>query len=110
MTVINIPFNSWSKERLLIGGKKATSRNKKYGQVGDVFVVGFERGVASCTMPFSHSYKLTHVEHVTLGFVADHCWRLEGAVDREEFIEVWNDIHPKKRFDKNQKVYLHVFD
>ncbi len=36
---ITIPFNDWSKERLRGQLKKATSRYKKYGDVGDTFIV-----------------------------------------------------------------------
>ena len=32
MARINIPFNTWSEERLATGQKLATSRNKKYGE------------------------------------------------------------------------------
>jgi len=107
--VVTIEFNEWSKMRLLYGSKRATSRRRRKGQVGDVFIVSFDKGLDN-DCPFSKTYKIKHIEHVSLGFVADHFYAMEGAMTPGEFIDVWNQIHPRKTFEKNQKVYLHVFD
>jgi len=99
--VIDIPFNSWSKIRLARGQKTATSRNHRYGCPGDVFVVKIRDLV--------FRYRLTHVERVSLGFVRDCFYLQEGCNSGEEFVDVWNSIHPNRGFDENQKVWLHVF-
>jgi len=94
---IRIPFNNWSRERLKKGIKTATSRNKKYGEVGDTFVVD---GV---------TYELEVVTKVSLQSVLDVCYDIEGAKSKEEFIEIWKEIHPRKGWDPDQKVWFHRF-
>ena len=101
---INIPFNDWSKARLRANHKNATSRNKRYGNVGDTFTV-------DCGYSDDRyiKYELTHVERVTLAFVRDHFYWQEGCHVADMFVDVWNDIHPKKKFVDEQKVWLHYF-
>ena len=94
---IRIPFNNWSRERLKKGIKSATSRNKKYGEVGDTFVVD---GV---------SYELTVVTKVSLQSVLDIAWDIEGAKSKDEFVKVWKSIHPYKGWVPDQKVWFHRF-
>lgn len=93
---INIPFNEWSKERLGIT-KFGTSRNKKYGDVGDLFIVG------------KYEYQLIHVIKLPLVFIRNVLYEWEGAESSEEFEQVWNDIHPKKGFVPDQEVWYHHF-
>jgi hypothetical protein len=106
MSKIEIPFNEWSKERLSINSKCATSRNKKYGNPGDTFSVTFI-GCSSGT--WTRVYRLMFVEKVSLGFVAKFFYSMEGCLTPDEFVKVWNDIHPRKKFDPEQLVWLHVF-
>ncbi len=98
MTEIKIPFNDWSLERLQYDNKTATTRNKKYGKPGDVFYV-------MNTIKF----ELDEVIQKTLHDVAYYHFREEGARDPHEFIDVWKELHPKKGFVHNQKVYFHTF-
>ena len=97
MSEIKIPFNKWSKDRLKAGVKTATSRTKKYGVVGDVFVVD---GV---------SYELEIVSKVSLQTVLDVAWDVEGAKSKDEFVEVWESIHPRRGFVSDDKVWFHRF-
>ena len=101
---IVIPFNDWSKARLRANHKIATSRNKRYGNVGDTFTV--ECGYSNQPL---HRYELTHVERVSLAFVRDKFYWEEGCNSEDMFIQVWNDIHPKKKFNDEHKVWLHLF-
>jgi len=105
MSEIKIPFNEWSKTRLLF--KRCTSRNRKYGEVGDTFVCNYESIITGDERIIK--YQITHIEKVTLGFVAEHLYKLEGASLPEEFIKVWEDIHPVIGFVPTQKVWVHVF-
>ncbi len=97
-----VPFNSWSKERLDMGSKVATSRNKRYGDMGDYFEVDFGNR--------SRIYKITHVVEVPLSVVKQFFWREEGCNSSKEFVEVWEDIHPRKGFVPDQEVWLHLFE
>lgn len=94
---VNIPFNKWSKERLNTNGKCCTSRTRQYGIDGDVFVV---EGVI---------YEMVTYQLFPLWFVKEFLWKLEGANSPEEFEQVWNEIHPIKKFDPNQIVGVHFF-
>ncbi len=67
MTRIHMPFNEWSLERLLNGKKIATSRNKKYGKLGDVFIIR------------KKIFRITGVERLKLTIVAKFHYKEEGA-------------------------------
>lgn len=103
---IKIPFNDWSKARLNAGRKNVTSRNKRYGNVGDYFTVVIQVNNENVKVL---QYELTHVERVTLGFVRDHFYWQEGCQVEDMFVDVWNEIHPRKKFDDDHKVWLHYF-
>jgi len=104
MAEIEIPFNEWSKARLRANHKVATSRNKRYGDVGDTFVVAC--GYSDNPLKY---YELTHVERVTLAFVRDKFYWQEGCKDEDMFVFIWNDIHRRKKFEDEHKVWLHLF-
>lgn len=94
---IKIPFNKWSKDRLKAGMKSATSRTKRYGAIGDTFIVDGKK------------YVIDFVENTKLGEVADVMYDIEGANSKEEFIEIWKSIHPKKGYDPDQLIWFHGF-
>lgn len=81
---MKLPFNDWSKSRIKQGRKFCTSRTKKYDDK-----------------------QVTDIWQVTLRFVKQYLWQVEGADSPEEFEEVWNSIHPKKKFNPEQMVYVH---
>jgi len=97
MSVIEIPFNEWSTERLLSGNKTATSRNKKYGRKGDVFHVQ------------NMSFEIDSIEYIRLMTIAYMHFKEEGATGSQEFINVWTELHPKVGFVPSHKVYFHKF-
>ena len=97
MAEINIPFNDWSKGKLAIQTKKATSRYSKYGKVEDTFLVD------------EFKYELELILRLPLWFVAENLYRSEGANSKEEFIEVWESIHPRKGFRPFDLVWYHHF-
>ena len=94
---IEIPFNDWSKERLGLSVKNAKSRNKKYGNVGDTFIVG------------ESVYMLDLVVKLPLWFIAQELWRTEGCICDIEFMGIWEKIHPRKGWVDNQEVWYHHF-
>ncbi len=97
MSVIEIPFNDWSVERLLSGNKTATSRNKKYGRPGDVFHVQ------------NTVFEIESIEYLKLMNVAYMHYKEEGATGSREFIDVWTGLHQKVGFIPSHKVYFHKF-
>lgn len=104
MSEIEIPFNEWSKARLRANHKTATSRNQRYGVIGDTFTV-------DCGYSYKplRRYEITHIEKVTLAFVRDKFFWEEGCDNEDMFVSIWNEIHPVKKFDDEQKVWLHIF-
>lgn len=97
MAKIHIPFNKWSRDRLKTGRKTATTRTKRYGNVGDTFEVD------------GKTYVITDVRRTKLGTVAYGHFSEEGCSRPSEFIEVWRKIHPIKGFDPHEDVWIHFF-
>ena len=94
---IIIPFNDWSRDRLLLMVKRATSRTKRYGKVGDTFTVDGQR------------YELELIVKLPLWFISEELYDSEGCFHSLEFERVWKSIHPDKGFDPNQDVWYHKF-
>lgn len=79
------------------GKKTATSRTKKYGEVGDYFNID------------GWWFQLTGVDKRSLHDVVTFHLGEEGARNRQEFIEIWNTIHPKRGFVGSDEVWFHAF-
>ena len=94
----------WSTTKLFHHKKYATFRNKKYGEVGNVFDVSLPDGNFQ-------TYELIGQVKMPLWVVAKFLWRIECAISEQDFINVWNDIHPRKRYedDINHEVWVHFF-
>ena len=97
MSKVIIPFLSRFKEPMISGQKTATTRVRKYGSIGDVFSI------------FGSSFELTKVEKVPLNSVATSYYSQEGFVSKQEFVNVWEQIHPIRGYDSEQIVWLHQF-
>jgi len=97
MSRIAIPFLERWRESMSQGIKTCTSRTKCYGQLGDIFVV------------FDATFWLGKVEKMKLEDVATTLFREEGCHSPEEFIKVWEELHPRKGWDGGQKVWVHHF-
>jgi hypothetical protein len=95
---VYIPFRDDMVRAIENGMKCCTSRNKRYGDPGDHFML---RG---------KTYHLTSIQHYTLDHVAHGLFREEGTNSSAEFIALWEEIHPLKGFDPNQKVWTHFFE
>lgn len=97
VTEIKIPFREDMQKAILEGKKTMTCRTKTYGEKGDTFVVGGSRFV------------LTSVTKVNLGIVATCYYSLEGVGSPEEFIHLWDEIHPHRGYSSIQSVWVHRF-
>lgn len=95
--LLDVPMNDWSVGKLRNGEKSATTRTERYGNPGDRFE-------AADTV-----YELTHVVEVPLHVVAGYFYEPEGCKTKGEFIEVWEEIHPRKGYEPDWMVYLHLF-
>ena len=96
-TVVEIPFNEWSRKRLQAGVKCATTRRFPYGKPGDRF------------QAVGRWWVLTDVRRIRLEEVAERYYKEEGAESPEEFIEVWKSIHPRAGWTPKRWVWIHFF-
>ena len=82
----NLPFNSWSRERILQGRKSCTSRHRLYD---DPLV--------------------THTVHLTWEWIKRFHWEAEGADSPEELQQVIEKIMRRKVPD-DELFFVHFFD
>ena len=80
-----IPFNDWSKERIVLGKKKCTSRHKKY--------------------PFDKRVDFI-LPALSWGFIKKYFWRLEGATSPGELQTVIEEIY-KRVVPDDEMFYVH---
>ena len=93
------PFLPRFGEPVVSGRKVCTARNKKYGERGDVF-----------DTPFGVRIRLLDVGRVPLSQVAYLFYKEEGVKSPQEFIQIWNELHPAKPYNDDHVVYLHKFE
>ena len=93
-----IPFLPRFHDVIKLGVKTMTCRTRKYGEPGDMLDTNL--GVR---------IQILEVRRMRLGDVAKRHWREEGCESPEEFVAVWEGIHPRRDFDPDQLVWLHVF-
>lgn len=105
MKEIKIPFNEWSKRKLILGTKIATSRNKRYGEIGDTFKVVFKDFNRE-----DREYQLTAILPLMLSHVGIFLYKIEGAESSKEFHDVWCDIHKRAGWTPEKIVYVHMFE
>jgi hypothetical protein len=102
MTEIKIPFREDMAELITVGRKKCTTRTEKYGDVGDTFPVKWKN--------ITTNLVLTHVEKKSLSFVAQFLHDPEGFENATDFVDIWNEIHPRKGFDPKAVKWVHWFE
>jgi len=94
---IIIPFHETMQKAIIEGNKTCTSRNKKYGNPEDYFILG------------ENIYRLTLVLRCTLEEVASNYYKDEGFISSEDFVSMWNTLHPILGYVSTKKVYVHWF-
>lgn len=97
MVVVDIAFKRQFEDKMKCDIKRWTSRTHIMGQEGDDF------------QAFGMWFTITDVQRYSLGYVRDFHWREEGVESPEAFQKVWEEIHPKKGFDAEEMVWVHVF-
>jgi hypothetical protein len=94
---VYIPFLEYWEKKMINSEKTCTSRVKQYGKVGSRFKI------------FSTVFEITDIKKLKLEIVKDKYYKQEGCDSKEKFETIWNNIHYKKGFDKNQEVFIHFF-
>lgn len=103
--IVLIPFAPDMEDAVLDGilledGRRVfkdwTSRRKVYGRSGDLFHLRH------------HTYEIVEVFKATLAEVAEHHER-EGFRSKEAFIARWRELHPRRGYDPEERVWVHVF-
>ncbi len=93
-----LPIDERFREATLSGAKTVTSRNKKYGERGDIL-----------DTPFGVKVRLLDVGKVPLSTSKFVFYRETGVKSPAEFEKVWNELHPVKPYQDDHVVYLHKF-
>ncbi len=97
MTRIEIPFRYDMAEAAIAGNKSATSRNVKYGEPGDTFLV------------WGTEFVLINVTPQYLNTVAEARYREEGFDSPGAFIQVWKELHPVNGWEPHKRIWFHEF-
>jgi hypothetical protein len=93
---IIIPMKAWSLERLA-KHKRATSRTKVYGHMGDFFVSGGVQYTLICDPPL-----------LPTELIISKLYYIEGAENPEELREVLNGIFRGNPLP--EYLYFHIFE
>jgi hypothetical protein len=94
---VNLPFRYQFRDKMLRGLTTLASRTRRYGKAGDTFIA------------FGATFTILDVQERTLKEVAYMLYVAEGFDSPREFILCWNELHPRRRYDPEQKVYTHAF-
>lgn len=101
MSKIDIPFCNEMKELLYTNKKLATTRNKRYGGVGDTFDVVFKGTILT--------YEILAVFCLSLYDVAKELYFIEGFLSSMEFRECWVRLHSRIGWTPDKPVFVHIF-
>ena len=93
---VKIPFMDRFRKTMLDGTKTMTSRTKIYGGKGDTFDV------------FGATFQIESVDLQTF-LVVQLQWKAEGCESKEDFLEIWRKIHPRKKFECHDLLFVHRF-
>lgn len=96
---IDMPFLRESKEAMLSGKKRASTRTRRYGYPGDWF------------KQFGRTFMLTSVQRTFLDIVVSDHYLEEGFNSSGEFIECWDRLHPRVPYAQRptRVVFYHRF-
>lgn len=95
MKKIRIPFMDVFEKPLKSGMKRMTSRNKKYGNVGDIFY------------SFGMKFKITKVYRCPLDIIHREFYIEEGCDTPQEFKNIWMKIH--RKWQPMKDYWVHEF-
>jgi len=95
---IQFPFRPHFKNAIITGRKHATSRTKKYGNIGDEFEA------------FGFVFVIQRQERLRLAVVAQAHFMAEGFEHPDEFKIEWALNHPGKGYRSDQRVWIHWFN
>jgi len=93
-----IPFQPTWRPAVLAGTKTTTVRTKRFGTVGDEFLIE------------STLFRLVAVDAMTLALARDRCWRSDGFGSAEEFERAWVENHPTRAWRATDSVWVHAFE
>ena len=85
MTEKEIPFNAWSRDRIMRGWKHCTARHKKYPE---------DKRVTFIT------------PKLPCWFIRTYLWEAEGAYSPEEWQKAIEDIY-NRRVSDDEEFYVH---
>jgi len=96
MPVIEIPFSPRMATSARAGQKCATTRSERMGNPGDIFEIKGEW------------FRLLDVKQVTLLWVRNEAFRIEGFDSPEKFEKTWRSLH-RGHFSVDKEYFIHFF-
>ena len=94
---VEIPFWDMFKDPMLRGDKVMTTRSKKYGNKGDIFD------------KFGATFRISLVKKLPIALIANEFYDAEGFDTREDFIKIWEKIHPIIGYQPEKEYWCHLF-
>ena len=107
-----IPFRADMLAEVRAGRKTMTTRNKRYGDVGDhLSAVGgnFDERHADPHPELHPRIRLVAVERMPLCLVAERFYAQEGVASPQAFRDAWAEIHPGRGWTPELRVWVHTF-
>jgi hypothetical protein len=100
---IEIPFLERFRKDVSNGQKVMTTRSKKYGEPEDWFWVEDGDYKIKCVLLAVFRMRLWHVAY--------QFYDAEGLREPVDFVNVWNEIHPRKSYHQTEQdnFWVHVF-
>lgn len=100
-------FNKDLIDKILVGKKTMTSRDKKLGDVGETTNLMANRDYSKLS---GNYIEFTKVYQKRLGDFSHIDAQKEGFRDLKEFIDYWNkNIKPENSWNPNMIVWVHEF-
>jgi len=97
MAEIQIPYSPDMKAAAINGSKICTSRNRKYGKVGDTFILDGQK------------FRLLIIDKFPLEMVATLFFREEGFNCPNAFKDKWKALHLRRGWEPEREVFVHFF-
>lgn len=108
MSKINVPFKKKFIDKIFLCEKTVTRRYKKYGDVGDYFEI--RKPLIGDTIFLVMRLYLTKVYKEPLSKVDDEEGKKEGCQDLKHFKKEWEQIHPRRGWKPEDKVWVMRWD
>lgn len=97
-----LPFHNEMKKAIVEGRKKKTTRYDVYWVDHDMFYYEDDKNNT-----WEVHFKVSDINQCRLAEAVDLFWEQEGFNSKEEMIELWKKLHPRRGYRALDTVYVH---